>query len=260
MELAFQGELAAAYAGATQKIRILSEHWVGTQLYCPNCGFESMTRYKNNSPVADFFCSRCREDYELKGHKRAFGAKVVNGAYRTMMERLRASDNPNLLLLGYDNQKLEVQNLLVIPKQFFIPEIIEERKPLSPSARRAGWIGCNIRLDGIPSAGRIFLIRNGVIEPARDVMSQWRKTLFLRDQRDLRSKGWLLAVMRCIDKIRKDIFSLSDMYAFESELINLYPENQNIRPKIRQQLQVLRDRGYIVFLGKGAYQLAARTG
>jgi type II restriction enzyme len=210
--------------------------------------------------VADFFCSNCQEDYELKGHKRAFGARVVDGAYRTMMERLRATNNPNLLLLGYDHQKLRVRNLIVIPKQFFVPEIIEVRKPLSLTARRAGWIGCNIRLDGIPNAGRIFLIRDGVIKPTEDVISQWRQSLFLRDQRDLKSKGWLLAVMRCIDKIQKSTFSLADVYAFEPELIVLYPENQNIRPKIRQQLQVLRDRGYITFLGMGTYQLAARIG
>jgi len=73
-----------------------------------------------------------------------------------MMERLNASNNPNLLLLGYDHRSLEVRNLVVIPKQFFIPDIIEQRRPLSPGARRAGWVGCNIRLDGIPDAGRIF--------------------------------------------------------------------------------------------------------
>ena len=32
-----------------------------------------------------------------------------------------------------------------------------------------------------------------------------------------------------------------------------YPWNHNIRPKIRQQLQVLRDRGLISFLGNGQY-------
>jgi type II restriction enzyme len=257
VELAFQAELASEYKSATQRIRILSEHWVSTQVYCPNCGCVNIARYKNNSPVADFFCSHCREDYELKGYKKAFGARIVDGAYRTMMERLKASNNPNLLLLGYDHRKLEVRNLLVIPKQFFIPEIIEERRPLSVSARRAGWIGCNIRLDGIPNVGRIFLIRNGITEPSMDVIARWRMTLFLRDRQDLRSKGWLLSVMRCIDKLHRDIFSLEDVYAFEAELGAAYPENRHIKPKIRQQLQVLRDMNYLIFLGNGAYQLAA---
>jgi type II restriction enzyme len=259
VELSFQAALATEYKGATQKIRILSEQWVSTQVYCPNCGNVSITRYKNNSPVADFLCSNCEEDYELKGHKMALGAKIVDGAYRTMMERLRASNNPNLLLLGYDNQRLEVRNFIVIPKQFFVPDIIEERRPLSPSARRAGWVGCNIRLDGIPNAGRIFVVRNGDIEPTKDVIAKWKRTLFLRDQRDLRSKGWLLSVMRCIDRIQQNVFSLQDVYAFEPELMAAYPDNQHIRPKIRQQLQVLRDMNYLIFRGNGTYQLAAQV-
>jgi len=114
LELTFQVGLATKYLAATQKIRILSEHWVSTQVYCPNCSYVNMTRYKNNSPVADFFCSNCQEEYELKGHRKTLGARIVDGAYRTMMERLKASNNPNLLLLGYDHRTLEVRNLLVI--------------------------------------------------------------------------------------------------------------------------------------------------
>src|SRR5208283_2197705 len=104
------------------------------------------------------------------------GTTVADGAYRTMMERLKASNNPNLLLLGYDHLTLEVRNLLVIPKHFFIPEIIQKRKPLSLTARRAGWIGCNIRLNGIPDAGRIYLVRNGVVESTKNVIARWRQT------------------------------------------------------------------------------------
>ena len=33
-----------------------------------------------------------------------------------------------------------------------------------------------------------------------------------------------------------------------------HPQNNNIRPKIRQQLQVLRDKGVIEFLGRGLYR------
>jgi type II restriction enzyme len=259
LKLAFREEVATAYKGTTQKVRVLSEHWVSGEVYCPNCGCANITKYPNNSPVADFFCPDCKEDYELKGHKRMIASKVVDGAYRTMIERLKASNNPNLILLGYDHIKLEVRDLLVIPKHIFTPEIIEQRKPLSPTARRSGWVGCNIRLNGIPNVGRIFLVKNGVVEPTKSVISQWRRTMFLRDQKNLRSKGWLLSVMKCIDRIQRNVFSLVDLYAFEPELISTYPENKHIRPKIRQQLQVLRDMGYLTFVGPGTYQLAART-
>ena len=153
MDLSFHGQLADAYKNPSQKIRILSEHWVNQQVYCPNCGQLDISRYGNNSPVADFFCSSCSEDYELKSQSKMFGAKIVDGAYGTMLARLAGSQNPNLLLLNYTKGGMSVRNLLVIPKYFFVPEIIQERKPLSSLARRAGWVGCNILLESIPHAG-----------------------------------------------------------------------------------------------------------
>ncbi|MER8503336.1 hypothetical protein NKH72_17715 [Mesorhizobium sp. M0955] len=62
--------------------------------------------------------------------------------------------------------------------------------------------------------------------------------------------------MRCIESIGTDEFDIDQAYAFEPQLALLYPNNQNIRPKIRQQLQFLRDKGYLRFLSRGRYQVA----
>ncbi len=43
------------------------------------------------------------------------------------------------------------------------------------------------------------------------------------------------------------------MYKFEKELYLKHPSNNNIKPKIRQQLQYLRDKGYLTFDGNGTY-------
>ncbi len=48
---------------------------------------------------------------------------------------------------------------------------------------------------------------------------------------------------------------LDDVYAFDDHLAHLYPGNNNVRPKIRQQLQVLRDQGFLEFLGHGHYRI-----
>ena len=61
--------------------------------------------------------------------------------------------------------------------------------------------------------------------------------------------------MKCVEMIGKREFQLDDVYAFEAQLSGLYPDNQNVRPKIRQQLQVLRDRGYLDFVSRGSYRL-----
>jgi type II restriction enzyme len=255
MHLSFQEGLAEPYVSSPQKIRILSEHWVSTQLYCPNCGHLHLDRYANNRPVADFFCTNCAEDYELKSQKTKMGGRVVDGAYRTMIERLNQARVPNFLLLCYELKTLAVLSLVLIPKHFFVPDIIQERRPLSPLARRAGWVGCNILLQKIPHSGRIFLVRNKILSPKAQVLAEWQRTLFLREQKDINARGWLVSVMRCIEKINRTTFSLNEVYAFEGELHQSFPGNQHVRQKIRQQLQVLRDRGYLDFVDRGVYRL-----
>jgi type II restriction enzyme len=81
MNLTFQVAIAAAYKSPLQRTRVLSEHWVGSQAYCPNCGNPQVIAYPNNSRIADFYCPSCNEGYELKSQKRAFGAKLVDGSY-----------------------------------------------------------------------------------------------------------------------------------------------------------------------------------
>jgi type II restriction enzyme len=76
----------------------------------------------------------------------------------------------------------------------------------------------------------------------------------LRDERQ-ETKGWLLDVMRCVEAIKKPEFTLDEVYAFEQQLSALYPNNQNVKPKIRQQLQYLRDREYLDFVSRGVYRL-----
>src|SRR5438105_15075835 len=104
---------------------------------------EEIKAFPNNSPLADFLCTSCNEEYELKSQKNKFGSKVLDGAFRTKCERLAAQNNPNLFLMNYDLSRLSVVNLFVVPKHFFVRDIIEERKLLALTARLSGWIGSN---------------------------------------------------------------------------------------------------------------------
>jgi len=63
-----------------------------------------------------------------------------------------------------------------------------------------------------------------------------------------------LDVLTCINSVQFDIFSLSMMYEFCDFLSVKHPNNNNIQAKIRQQLQQLRDLGFIEFLGHGQYR------
>lgn len=67
--------------------------------------------------------------------------------------------------------------------------------------------------------------------------------------------GWKRDIFSCLLNITKDVFSLEDVYKFKKQLFQIHPENRNIKPKIRQQLQILRDMGLIEFtLEKGVYR------
>jgi hypothetical protein len=246
-------EDASAYTSQSQSARIWSEGWVRDNMFCPACSAIAINKLPNNARVADFSCGGCNEQFELKSQRSRFGRKVLDGAFKSMTERLAANDNPSLLLMRYDRSVLAVTDLIVVPKHFFTPQIIEPRKPLALTARRAGWQGCNILLDGIPETGRIWLVRDQQFITPAAVRENWQKTLFLRDQ-TLKTRGWLIEVLKCVEEIPLAEFSLQDVYAFEAALRTIYPDNSNVRPKIRQQLQVLRDRGLIEFLGDGRYR------
>jgi type II restriction enzyme len=148
---------------------------------------------------------------------------------------------------------MSVENFLIIPKQFFTTEIIIKRKPLSETARRAGWVGCNIDISNVSEAGKVFLIKDTKLIDKSIVENSFRKTLFLRDK-TLDSKGWIIDLMTCIDLIKKESFTLEDVYKFENKLKIKYPSNNFIKDKIRQQLQVLRDKGIIEFISRGNYK------
>ena len=55
MKLVFDEQLVINYKSASQKARILTEHWVDESVFCPNCGCSKIDKYPNNQPVADFF-------------------------------------------------------------------------------------------------------------------------------------------------------------------------------------------------------------
>lgn len=254
MNLHFDTKLADGYINYSQKARALTESWVFSEIYCPNCG-GSVCDYDNNKPVADFYCKKCSEDFELKSKKSKIGKKIPAGAYSQMIKRINSPQKPNFFFMRYIIKIWNVNDFFVIPKHFFVSEIIEKRKPLAETARRAGWVGSNILFSKIPKAGQIFYVKNGKEVDKKEVLEKWQKTVFLKRIKRADAKGWILDIMNCIDFLNKKEFTLQDMYNFENDLSVIHPENKNIKPKIRQQLQFLRDKGYLKFVGSGKYQL-----
>ena len=60
--------------------------------------------------------------------------------------------------------------------------------------------------------------------------------------------------LSCIERIKEKDFTLNQVYVFEDELKQKHPENNFVKDKIRQQLQYLRDKGFIEFISPGHYR------
>ena len=81
MNLYFNINLAEGYKSSTQIARRLTEDWVLNNSYCPSCGEISLNEFENNRPVADFYCEKCNEEFELKSKGGKLSSTITDGAY-----------------------------------------------------------------------------------------------------------------------------------------------------------------------------------
>ncbi|MCM1322477.1 MAG: hypothetical protein NC041_10380 [Bacteroides sp.] len=253
MDLHFNMQLIRNYHNASQIARVLTENWFAANMFCPRCGNVPIGHFENNRPVADFYCASCSSEYELKSKHGKIDTKINDGAYAAMIKRITENNNPDLFCMRYDKQNALVSDLIFIPRYFFTPRIVEKRKPLKETARRANWVGCSILIGKLPEQAKIRIITDKNIRPVADIVDAVKKCDSIATK-DITARGWLLDVLNCVNSIQTQDFSLADMYRFEKNLSALHPENNNIQPKIRQQLQFLRDKGFIAFLGNGRYK------
>jgi type II restriction enzyme len=115
-------------------------------------------------------------------------------------------------------------------------------------------VGCNILLNRIPPDGKISIVSNGSTIAERQVRREFSRIRRLAELSPT-VRGWTLDVLTAIRKLGKTRFSLQELYGLEPYIQSIHPHNQNVRPKIRQQLQVLRDVGLVEFMSPGSYEI-----
>ena len=253
VHLEMRPEVAEGYKSPAQRARVVTETWVSENMYCPSCDSDCLAPLPKNTKVADFLCDSCDDRFQLKSQSRPLGNRILDSAYDPMMEAVLAGTTPNLLLMHYRPVIWRVRDFLAVPGHFLTSSSIEKRPPLKSYARRAGWVGCNILLEQLPSDGRIHIVANGNITATTEVREKWKSFSFLKEQK-AEARGWLADVLACVRRVGRSEFKLAEVYAFESELQKLHPGNRHVRDKIRQQLQALRDYGVLEFLGSGRYR------
>jgi type II restriction enzyme len=254
MELVCDTSVANAYKSAPQRARVVSEGWFAQNSYCLACDADRLYRTPSNTAATDFTCNGCGQRYELKTFLKRPGRSLVDGAYLSPLGRIQAGTAPTLCLLERSDC-WRIRSLTAIHSSFLTPWVIEQRRPLSQVARRAGWVGCNIRLDRIPPDGEINVIGAGVACPKAEVRNKFQRFLPLASL-PVGQRGWTTLTLSVIRKLGRPQFSLGDLYLREEEFSAFYPSNRHVRAKIRQQLQNLRDLGMLSFEGRGEYRLS----
>jgi type II restriction enzyme len=255
MNLQCDSSLGARYTSRSQQSRVISEDWCLNNLYCPACPSPRLGETPVNTRSVDFRCNACNAGYQLKSFQRSLGTKIVDSAYSAMIHAIETGTVPHLFALHY-NLTWQINTVLLIPSFYFTASAIQKRNALGPNTRRAGWVGCNILLGHIPASGRITLVQDGRAVPKARVRKAFDSLHVLNEIKPGReARGWTLDVLRIVESLGQRHFSLADMYRFEAELQGLHPGNNNVRAKIRQQLQILRDLGRIHFQAAGQYEL-----
>lgn len=254
MDLRLRPELSAGYTSRSQRARVVTEDWAERELYCPACTANHLLRHPHNRAVSDFRCDRCEAEFQLKAKAGKFGPSVSNSAFAKKMEAIAAGRVPNYVFLSYTPNLTNVTGGFVVPGHFITASVVQRRRPLRDTARRRGWVGSNLLIGLLPRDARVWFAENSSPRSAENVRREWSRFQFLQDKSP-KDRRWMSDVLAALGEIGKTRFRLADVYAYEPRLARLHPENRNVRPKIRQQLQQLRDRGLVRFLGQAEYEI-----
>jgi type II restriction enzyme len=163
------------YKSASQRARIGTESWGAANFFCPTCQSPRLNVAPRNTVAVDYFCPICESPFQLKSQSKPLGSKIVDAAYSEMKRAILEDRTPNLFVLHYDLDTWAVRTVILIPHFAFALSAVERRKPLASTARRAGWVGCNILLDRIPVHARISVVNEGTPQASQQVPASYNR-------------------------------------------------------------------------------------
>jgi type II restriction enzyme len=151
-------------------------------LYCIRCTRDALERLPPNARVADFSCATCKATYQLKSKDGRFGNLLIGAAYEPTIAAVRAGEMPEYILVESDTRRSMIVYADALPGALIDETRIIARRPLSVTARRAGWRGCNIDISGLPTVA--------IVQPAETdratARSQWHSlSQSIQDLREL---------------------------------------------------------------------------
>jgi hypothetical protein len=162
--------IATPFVSSAQMARVALETWASFNLYCLDCESDALDRLPHNTPVADFKCFVCERTYQLKAKDGRFGLRITGAAYQPTIDAIERGEMPEHIFVEFDKRFNTVVFVDAIPGRLITEDRVVPRKPLSQTARRAGWRGCNIVISGLPS---VRMVAPAGLE-RNEVRERWR--------------------------------------------------------------------------------------
>jgi len=253
MNLVCNAEDAVGLSSGRQRARRITEAWFAREGFCLNCTSSNLEATSAGTIARDFVCPVCAEPYELKASAQSHINLVQDGGFYAMMGRIAVQEAPTLMLLQYSPTWM-VERLTAVSSVFFTPEVVRRR--VKPHTRKSGasYLMCDLDLTVIPPDGKIVVVSGAALRPETQARAAFARSKRFADI-PVEGRGWAGLVLSAVRAIGKQEFTLAEVYAHEAAMHAVYPENTHVRPKIRQQLQVLRDLGYLEFGERGEYKV-----
>ena len=133
------------------------EQYIKKNIKCLRCNDINYEKCKTNEQSKDLICISCNQKFQIKGknvtqkqvqnikNKNAFN--TIGGEYSTTIKNI--NQQIDYLIILYEKQSYKILNILYIKTENINYTCIMPRKPLSITAKRAGWQGCKILFDNI---------------------------------------------------------------------------------------------------------------
>jgi len=142
------------------KSRIIGEaceEYVINNVKCNRCNKLNYEKCKANEKSTDLICINCNKKYQVKAKRTTVKKmekllidkifKTIGGEYSTTLKSIE--EDIDYLIILYDEKSYNIYNILYINSECINSSCILPRKPLSSTAKRAGWQGCNIVFNNI---------------------------------------------------------------------------------------------------------------
>jgi type II restriction enzyme len=133
------------------------EYYIKNNVKCIRCNNNNFSKYKTNEASKDLICINCSQKFQVKAKsatqkqvnniKNTDIFKTIGGEYSTTVKNI--NEQIDYLIILYEKQSYKIINILYIKYENINQTCIIPRKPLSTTAKRAGWQGCNIIFNNI---------------------------------------------------------------------------------------------------------------